>query len=187
MTRVRAIAIAMTLLGCVDEGGSAGTYCRDSRQCRGALICVSLVCREAPRASEGVPDAAAPADGGTSEPRDAAVVDAAVVDAPLMDADVDADATDAGVDAGAPDAGPADPCEPIVDAGHLLCVRQADRCEAVFQGRGNTCAALCALAGLVCTASYADDDMGLCTYDEAVAFACMDGNRMTDHCICERP
>lgn len=182
--RAGVLAAVVAMVGCVDAGGSAGTYCRDSRQCRGELICVSLVCREAPRWS-GEADA-----GG-----DAALVDAArdaSVDADLNDTGaMDVGPGDAGEDAGAegagaPDTGPEDPCEPIVAAGHLLCVREADRCEAVFQGRGNTCVELCALAGLTCTASYADDDMGMCTYDMGVAFDCMDGDRNTDHCVCER-
>ncbi|MBX3250691.1 MAG: hypothetical protein KF901_26165 [Myxococcales bacterium] len=94
----------------------------------------------------------------------------------------DAGGGDAGGDAG--DAGMAsDPCQPIADAGHLLCQRAPGRCEAVFMS--SNCNAVCALAGLVCVSSYADDDMGMCTYDTDTSFGCDDGGgRMTDYCIC---
>lgn len=95
--------------------------------------------------------------------------------------DVDAGpGADAGADAMMT---PDDPCQPIADAGHLLCERAAGRCEAVFNS--SDCATVCALAGLVCVSSFADDDMGMCTYDTETSFGCDDGGgRMTDYCIC---
>lgn len=178
----------VVLWGCIDEGGTAGTYCRNSGQCRGELICVSLTCREPPRM---VSDAGSPSDASVppvdvgpvdAGPEDARPEDAVVpTDAPPDDAGEPEDASvmeDAGVDAGIDD-----PCGPIAAVGHTLCVREPGRCEAVFTGGGTSCNGLCTLAGLSCTGAFTPSAT-MCTYDAGASTGCGNGSRSTLHCIC---
>lgn len=124
--------------------------------------------------------------GGPAGPTDAAIADAASRDAaPLEDAFVPP-----GLDASRPDAASADAgpepvdCSPIA-AAHALCGASVDRCEAVFSD-GSGCAAVCALAGLVCVES-AEDVEGACAADLArPALGCADTGHASDHCACAR-
>jgi hypothetical protein len=88
---------SLGLVGCIDDGGQAGTYCRADRDCRGELVCVASACREqqasTPRVDAGPVDSG-PVDSGPPP-----------VDARVDSGEPDEDAgTDAGTDAGA-DAG----------------------------------------------------------------------------------
>ncbi len=88
-------------------------------------------------------------------------------------------------DAGHVDAGLVTPvdCAPI-GAAHTLCRAEADRCAAVFTG-GEGCAAVCALAGLVCLESH--EDAPACMPDLArPALGCADTGHASDHCECGR-
>src|SRR5690606_11770237 len=107
-------------------------------------------------------------DGGVPTPTDAG-------------GGVDAgEATDAGVDAGES----MDLCAPIEGAGRVLCMESATGCSAVFTA-GGSCDEVCALAGLTCTAAYADAGDGSCTFDMATPLSCNNAEgRMADHCIC---
>lgn len=98
---------SLGLVGCIDDGGQAGTYCRTDRDCRGELVCVASACREvqAPTpppppvdsgpVDSGPPPVDAPMDAG--EPEEDAGTDAGTEEDAGTDAGTD---EDAGVDAG---------------------------------------------------------------------------------------
>ncbi|MCB9599863.1 MAG: hypothetical protein H6721_10470 [Sandaracinus sp.] len=113
------------------------------------------------------------ADGGMPTPRDGGGTEEDGGTTPTEDA---------GVDAGEM---MSDPCGPIEGAGRVLCMRSATGCSAVFTMGGTSCDEVCALAGLTCTAAYADADDGTCTFDMATTVTCdNDDGGMSDHCVC---
>lgn len=184
------LSILAVLLGCVEPGGAAGTYCRNSTQCRGELICVALTCREPPRLLGGDAGATGPLDATPADARldateDASFEDASTADAATADASSeDAGSDDGGADdGGSMDGGAEDPCGPIAAAGHVLCVREAGRCEAVFEGGETSCNTLCALAELSCTGAFTPDAT-MCMYDAGASTGCGNGSRATLHCVC---
>ncbi|HJL19873.1 MAG TPA: polysaccharide lyase family 1 protein [Sandaracinaceae bacterium LLY-WYZ-13_1] len=85
-----------------------------------------------------------------------------------------------------PDAGAADPCAAFVGPEVEVCATFPTACELVFRdGRG--CDAACAVAGLVCAASY-EDVSGACAPDRArPALGCGDTGHGSDYCVCVDP
>ncbi|MCA9615818.1 MAG: hypothetical protein H6721_16845 [Sandaracinus sp.] len=106
-----ALVASFGLLGCIDAGGQAGTYCRQDRDCADELVCVASECREA-QAPVPLPDRVdgGPVDGGPPRP-DSGPVDGGT------DSGTDAGEEDAGTDAGPEDAGVDGGVDGGVDAG----------------------------------------------------------------------
>jgi len=127
---------------------------------------------DAPRSDAPGSDAPVPEGVDASVPP----VDDAYVP-PGVDAALDA--------ASSPDAARAPVNCAAIGAAHELCTATAERCEAVFSDSSG-CAAVCALAGLVCVESH-EDVTGSCTADTArPALGCADTGHGSDHCTCGR-
>lgn len=104
------LAASIGLLGCIDYGGQAGTYCRADRDCDDELVCIAQACRSrtTPVPPTPVPDAGVDSGTDAGPPMDAgfdAGPEDAGTDAGTEDAGTDAGTEDAGTDAGTEDAG----------------------------------------------------------------------------------
>ena len=116
---------------------------------------------------------------------DGGMRDAAVGDVGMDDGGDDAGPMDAGmVDMGPADMGMAVDCAPIMAMGFVLCESNPDGCTGEFT-MSESCDALCAAAGLTCTAAYENIGSGDCMFDDTMPLEC--GNaaaHMSDYCEC---